>query len=66
MSESTFNENMKRGAIPQPIQLPTGGLWWDREDIDERMASMKRVATAANDGVRDARAAQIEGRRAAS
>lgn len=66
MSESTFNENMKRGGLPQPLQQPSGMLLWDREDIDAHMKKFKRVAPDTTTGVRDARQAQIEGRRAAT
>lgn len=64
MSESTFGENVRRGAIPQPLQIPSGMLLWDREDIDAALQLYKRTAPD-NSGVRNAREAQIEGRRAA-
>jgi predicted DNA-binding transcriptional regulator AlpA len=63
MSESTFNENMKRGGLPQPLQMPTGILLWDRNDIDEHLEKLKRVAPDTTTGVRNAREAQIEARR---
>lgn len=66
MSESTFNENMRAGAIPQPLQIPSGMLLWDREDIDAALQAYKRVAPDETTGVRNARQAQIEGRRATS
>lgn len=62
MSESTFNENMRQGAIPLPLKVPSGMLLWDREDIDAALQSYKRVAPD-NSGVRNARQAQIEARR---
>jgi predicted DNA-binding transcriptional regulator AlpA len=53
MSETTFNENMRRGAIPQPMQMPSGMLLWDREDIDAHLQAFKRVVPDATEGVRN-------------
>lgn len=47
MSETTFDENIKLGAFPPAIRLPTGALKWDREDIDAAMIALKNGRTAA-------------------
>jgi predicted DNA-binding transcriptional regulator AlpA len=66
MSETTFDENLKRGAFPPPIRLPTGALKWDREDIDAAMEALKNGISPANDSsVRSVRKPP-EGRREAS
>jgi predicted DNA-binding transcriptional regulator AlpA len=33
-SESTVDEWVRRGIIPRPIKLPTGGVRWRWEDVD--------------------------------
>ncbi len=57
MSETTFAENLRRGGLPPPLQMPTGMLLWDRNDIDECVEKFKRVAT--DNGVRNAREAEV-------
>lgn len=56
MSETTFDENIKAGAFPPAIKLPTGGLKWDREDIDAAMIALKNgTLPVSMQGVRNAR-----------
>ena len=63
MSETTFDDNIRKGAFPPAIRLPTGGLKWDRFDLDAAMERMKLGLLPANDaGVRNARQVP-EGRR---
>lgn len=62
MSESTFNENMRQGAIPLPLKVPSGMLLWDREEIDAFLKAYKRTAPD-NTGVRSVRQTQTEARR---
>jgi predicted DNA-binding transcriptional regulator AlpA len=63
MSETTFDDNIRRGAFPPAIVLPTGSLKWDRLDLDAAMEALKHGWLPANDsGVRNARQAP-EGRR---
>jgi len=60
MSESTFDENIRRGPFPSGIKLPSGCLRWDRADLDAAMEALKSGWTSP--GVRNARQAP-EGRR---
>ena len=63
LSESTFDDNIRKGALPPAIRLPTGGLRWDRVDLDAAIERLKLGLLPANDaGVRNARQAP-EGRR---
>lgn len=41
ISVSTFNENMNRGAFPQPFVLPTGSMLWDRLELDAAIEALK-------------------------
>lgn len=47
VSVTTFDENMKKGAFPQPFQLPTGMLLWDRADLDAAIDALKNGTSAA-------------------
>lgn len=47
VSVTTFDENMKKGAFPQPFQLPTGMLLWDRADLDAAIDALKNGASPA-------------------
>jgi len=59
MSETTFDDNIRKGALPSAIRLPTGGLKWDRLDLDAAMERLKLGLLPANDsGVRNAREPQ--------
>jgi len=60
MSESTFDENIRKGPFPCGIKLPSGCLRWDRADLDAAMEALKSGWTSP--GVRNARQAP-EGRR---
>jgi predicted DNA-binding transcriptional regulator AlpA len=65
MSERSFDDNISKGAFPPAIRLPTGGLKWDRVDLDAAMERLKLGLPPANDArVRNARQAHPpEGRR---
>lgn len=66
VSVSTFDENMKKGAFPQPFQLPTGMLLWDRADLDAAIDALKNgTSVVSMQGVRSVRKPP-EGRREAS
>lgn len=66
MSESTFSENVRRGALPQPLQVPSGMLLWDREDIDAALQRYKRVAPDTTTGVLNVPHIPRQSRRATS
>lgn len=56
ISVSTFDENMKKGAFPQPFQLPTGMMLWDRGDLDAAIDALKNgTLPVSMQGVRNAR-----------
>lgn len=59
VSETTFEDNVRAGAFPPAIRLPTGSLKWDRLDLDAAMERLKLGLLPANDaGVRNARQPQ--------
>jgi predicted DNA-binding transcriptional regulator AlpA len=37
----TFNANVDRGALPRPLQLPTGAMLWDRAELDAAIDLLK-------------------------
>lgn len=54
-SESTVDELMKRGVIPQPWRLSTGCVRWRWSDVDEAIRLYGGVPAANDTGVRNAR-----------
>jgi hypothetical protein len=37
----TFNANVDRGALPRPLELPTGAMLWDRAELDGAIDLLK-------------------------
>lgn len=64
-AESTVDELVRRGVIPQPKRLSTGCVRWRWADVDEAIRLYGGVAANDDSGVRNARQAP-EGRRDAS
>jgi hypothetical protein len=63
----TFNANVDRGALPRPLQLPTGAMLWDRTELDAAIDVLKatRCSGSAED-INDVRATPYEAYKAAS
>jgi predicted DNA-binding transcriptional regulator AlpA len=45
-SESTIDEWVRRGIIPRPIKLPTGGVRFRWEDVDLALRNLNANASA--------------------
>jgi predicted DNA-binding transcriptional regulator AlpA len=61
----TFNANVHRGAFPQPLQLPTGAVLWDRTELDAAIDVLKAGRCSVED-INDVRATPYEAYKAAS
>ncbi len=41
MGITTFTQNVDKGALPKPFQMPTGILLWDRIELDAAIDILK-------------------------
>ena len=62
-AESTIDEMVRRGVIPQPVRLSTGCVRWRWADVDAALQLYGGPAANDEAGVRNARE-PMEGRRA--
>ena len=51
----TFNANVDRGALPGPLQLPTGVTLWDRTELDGAIDLLKTGRRPAKEDFEDVR-----------
>jgi predicted DNA-binding transcriptional regulator AlpA len=51
----TFNANVDRGALPLPLQLPTGSVLWDRTELDAAIDLLKTGRRPAKEDFEDVR-----------
>jgi predicted DNA-binding transcriptional regulator AlpA len=68
ISESTVDDMVRRGVLPQPVQLSGGCLRWRWETVDQTLAAKTRTGNPtdpvpADEGVQRAIKAAKEGRR---
>jgi predicted DNA-binding transcriptional regulator AlpA len=53
----TFNANVDRGALPRPLQLPTGAVLWDRAELDGAIDLLKTGRDPAEETIGNVREA---------
>jgi predicted DNA-binding transcriptional regulator AlpA len=51
----TFNANVDRGALPRPLQLPTGAMLWDRAELDAAIDLLKTGRRPAEESIGNVR-----------